>query len=337
MLQMHVATLAALLLSGATEPQPDTFMRGVIVSCPGYGRVWGSPTMTKTVRQLKTLGVSWVQIHPYAGVRRDGTIRWSRAASTGYLPRAAEIAKEESVGLFWKPHLAYWGSFDWRGAITFNTDEEWKRFFDGYEAFIVDQARFAQAHNVPLFSIGLEYHQTLSHEKEWRRIIRAVRSVYKGQITYSANWDRIGQVPFWDAVDLIGVQAYFPLSTRRRPSIAELTAAWTKPLAELNRLSKRFNKPFLFTEIGYSRSLNAAREPWKPDTDSSDEAIANRRRLMEVALTRLAEEPRLKGLFWWKWVPRASYGDRDFAMQAPEATSLLRRHWGATVPSGTSR
>ncbi len=312
--------------NGDSKPDPG-FMKGVVVSCPGYGQVWGSPVMTTTIRELKTLGVNWVQIHPYAGVSRDGSIRWRPAATSGYLPGAVRIAKQEKVQLFWKPHLAYWGSFEWRGAITFDTPAQWKRFFDGYEAFIVDQARFAQAHEVPLFSIGLEYHQTFSHEAEWRRIIRAVRRVYRGKITYSANWDRIDQVPFWDAVDIIGVQAYFPLAKTSDPTLDALRAAWDGPLAALNRLSKRYDKPYVFAEIGYSRSLAAAKRPWEPGIDNSDRAIANRRRLMEAALTRLPKEPNLRGLFWWKWVPRAGFNDGDYAMQASEARSLLKRYW----------
>ena len=283
--------------------------------------------MSRTIRELKKLGVNWVQIHPYAGIRTDGTVRWQPAESTGYLPAAARIAREEKINLFWKPHLAYWGSFKWRGAITFADADSWKRFFRGYKAFIVDQARFAQTAGAPLFSIGLEYHHTLRFEEQWRDIIKAVRKVYKGQITYAANWDRIEQVPFWDALDLIGVQAYFPLSQSTNPTLAELEKAWAGPLATLNRLSKRFNKPYVFAEIGYSRSTEAAQRPWAPATDGSDQAIATRRRLMEAALTRLPKERNLKGLFWWKWVPRAGFGDRDFAMQAPEATALLRRYW----------
>ena len=332
MFQMHVAALAALLATGPQGTAPDDdFMRGVVVSCPGYGRVWGSPTMNKTIRELKTLGVNWVQIHPYAGVRRDGTIRWQPAATTGYLPRAAQIAKDERINMFWKPHLAYWGSFDWRGSITFDRPEQWRRFFDGYRGFIVDQARFAQSHGIPLFSIGLEYHKTLSHEQEWRQIIKEVRAVYRGQITYAANWDRIEEVPFWDALDVIGVQAYFPLSDRDQPSLADLKRAWSKPLDKLDALSKRHDKPYVFAEIGYSRSVEAAKKPWEAATDSSDAAIANRRRLMEAALSRLANAPRLRGMFWWKWVPRAGFGDRDFAMQAPEAQALLRRYWAPSA------
>ena len=328
MLQVHVATLAALVSGVASAPPPTAFMKGVVVSCPGYGRVWGSQAMVDTIRKLRPMGVTWVQIHPYAGVRRDGTIRWQPADSTGYLPRAAEIAKREGIKLFWKPHLAYWGSFEWRGSIKFEEPQQWRRFFDGYRAFIVDQARFAQKHEIPLFSIGLEYFHTLRYEAEWRRIIKEVRQVYRGQITYAANWDRIQSVPFWDAVDLIGVQAYFPLSAKKKPSLDELRAGWNRHIDTLNRLSAKHEKPYLFAEIGYSRSVKAAREPWAPATDSSDDAVAVRTHLMEAALTRLSREPQLRGMFWWKWVPRAGFNDRDFAMQAPEATALLRRYWG---------
>ncbi|MEL7371281.1 MAG: hypothetical protein AAFN74_20330 [Myxococcota bacterium] len=335
---MHIAALTAVLTTTPvldSTPKPG-FMKGVVVSCPGYGRVWGSPAMTKTLRTLKPLGVDWVQIHPYAGVRRDGRIRWQPAEETGYLPGAVRIAREEGVKLFWKPHLAYWGSFQWRGAITFSSEAEWRRFFDGYRSFIVDQARFAQKHSIPLFAVGLEYHQTLKYEAEWRRIIKAVRAVYKGRITYAANWDNIERVPFWDALDVIGVQAYFPLSNSRNPTFDEIRRGWAKPMATLNRLAKKFDKPYVFAEIGYSRSLDAASKPWEPATDSSDAAVANRRRLMEVALTHFNREDRLEGMFWWKWVPRAGYGDGDFSMMAPEAKTLLRRYWGPTAKAPAS-
>ena len=99
------------------------------------------------------------------------------------LARAADLAEEAGVHLFWKPHLAYWGSFQWRGAITFGDDgTAWRRFFDGYRAFIVDQARFAQSIGVDLFAVGIEYELTTHHEQEWRQIIAEVRSVFSGRL-----------------------------------------------------------------------------------------------------------------------------------------------------------
>lgn len=309
-------------------PGSQSFLRGMTVSCPGYGRIWGSRSMADSLRELKGLGVEWVSIHPYAGVRRDGTIRFQPASETGYLERGVDLAKQAGIELFWKPHLAYWGSFEWRGDIAFGKDEAaWRRFFDGYRAFIVDHARFAERAGIRLLSIGLEYEKTTGREIEWRRIIAAVRRVYSGRITYAANWDRLDAVPFWDAVDLIGVQAYFPLSHDPDPSREILLRGWDGPLTRLEGLSERHGKPVIFAEIGYDVSPVAAREPWLAHSRDTERNRSLQQRLMEVALERIESEPFIDGMFWWKWMP-GSRSYRDFAMRHPGVQETLRRAWG---------
>lgn len=323
--------------AAATSPSGGLerpFLRGMTVSCPGYGQVWGSGAMNQTLVELADLGVDWVSIHPYAAVRRDGSIQFQPAAQTGYLQRAVEMAEARQMRLFWKPHLAYWGSFEWRGAIEFGPDQtKWRRFFDDYRAFIVDQARFAEAAKIPVFSVGLEYEATTGREGEWRRIIAEVRRVYGGQITYSANWDRLDAVPFWDALDLIGVQAYFPLSQDDNPSREALQKGWQEPLRRLEELSTRYGKPVLLAEIGYDISAEAARQPWLSKSRNSAANRALRLRLMEVALETLEARPFIAGMFWWKWIP-GQRSHRDFAMQPAEVRQVLRRAWGdGEVPS----
>ena len=78
-----------------------------------------------------------------------------------------------------------------------------------------------------------------SREEEWRRIVSEVRRVYSGRLTYAANWDRLDRVPFWDAGDWIGVQAYFPLTDRPDPDRPALTAGWEGHLDEPEALSRR--------------------------------------------------------------------------------------------------
>ena len=314
----------------AVAVQPSPFLRGMTVSCPRAGQIWGSPSMDRTLVELADLGVQWVSIHPYAGVRRDGSIRFQPAADTGYLQRAVDKAKARNIQLFWKPHLAYWGSFQWRGAIEFGDDTAaWRRFFDQYQAFIVDQARFADANGVPLLAVGLEYEATMAHEAEWRRIIAEVRQVYRGRITYAANWDRLEQVPFWDALDWIAVQAYFPLSEDDYPSRDALRRGWQEPLRRLEAVATRYGKPVLLAEIGYDTSAEAARQPWLSQTHDTIENRDLRLRLMEVALETLEGKDFIAGMFWWKWIPDQR-SHRDFAMQPPEVRQVLRRAWGAS-------
>jgi hypothetical protein len=332
--RLAAAALAAALLAAAPPAQhgdqpADGFMRGMVVSCPTWGPIWGSPRMEESLVELRQLGVEWVAIHPYAGVRRDGTIRFVPAAETGFLERAVEIIRAAGMKLFWKPHLAYWGSFAWRGDIAFGDDEAaWRRFFDGYREFVLDQARFAERAGAELLAVGVETDATVSREAEWRRIVAEVRRVYGGRITYAANWDSLDRIGFWDAVDLIGVHGYFPLAEVDRPDTATLRRGWDAPLAGLRRLAESAGgKPVVFAELGYNRSPDAARRPWDNRTRDSAESRALRQRLIEVAIARLESEPGVSGMFWWKWIPGDDRSDRDFSMRDPEARAALERYW----------
>lgn len=309
------------------RPLPKGPIKGMTVSCPRAGQIWGTATMASTLATLRELGVTWTAVHPYAGVRTNGQVRFTPAARTGFLPRCVQIAQRAGQHMFWKPHLAYWGSFEWRGAIRFTDEAAWDRFFAGYRAFIVDQARFAEQAGLPLFAVGTEYKATIHREAAWREIISAVREVYSGQLTYAANWDEVFRVPFWDALDIIGVQAYFPLTDDVDAKTEALVKAWDDPMGRLTALSKKHRRALLFTEVGYPRAMTAAKAPWKPDTDGSARAIDLRSRLMHAALTRIAAEPRVRGAFWWKWIPGRAPWDADFSMKDPEALAAIRRHW----------
>ncbi len=324
--------------SGATQSPPTTFMKGITVSCPRYGQIWGSPHMTTALHALKALGARWIALHPYGSVYKNGRVSSVPPENTGYLTDAVRRTQNAGLSLFWKPHLAYWGSFPWRGAIDFRADSQaWKRFFEGYRRFILGHARFAQTHQIPVLAFGTELEGTMAQHEEWRSLLKAVRQVYSGTLTYAANWDRIQSVPFWPMLDAIGVQAYFPLSTDKMPTKAALKRAWDKRLQRLRHISAAHGqKPIIFTEIGYARAAQAAQKPWEPAVDNTKTARVLRQRLMEVALEAMAHEPLIRGAFWWKWIPGDDRFDRDFSMKDPEARAALRNHWATPPPSRKS-
>lgn len=309
------------------------FLKGMTITCPRFGQIWGTEHMVQAIREVRELGVEWISIHPYIHIQKDGTLLFRRpAGETDYLVGAVEIARREGVEFFWKPHISYWGSFEWRGAITFTEEAQWQRFFEGYRRFIVDQARFAETYRLPLFAIGVELEGT-THRPEWFDILKEVRSVYRGQITYAANWDRLAAVPFWDQLDVIGVQAYFPLSGEDAPPLAALQQGWEGHLAELRTLSESLGgKPVLFAEIGYNAARNAAREPWDYHVEATAETRQLRRQLMDLALQRLPQESFLLGMFWWKWMPGPHAGRSNFSMRDGEAVEALREAWRPRTP-----
>ncbi len=316
-------------LSAGDTAVPFAFMRGMVVSCPRAGEIWGSPAMADALAELETLGVDWIAIHPYAWIGRSGEVRWRSIERSGYLARANDMVRGADLGLFWKPHLGYWGSFAWRGAIDFENEESWNLFFSGYRQFILDQARFAERVGAEIFAVGVELELT-THRPEWPELIAEVRDVYSGRLTYAANWDRLDRVPFWDDLDLIGVHAYFPLSHSTSPSRDELEEGWTRALRRLSDVSAAHgDMPVFFAEIGYNRAPNAAAEPWEYRVDDSPAARELRRRLIELAIERMEREPLINGMFWWKWIPGPVGHDRDFSMKDEEARAALRGTWGS--------
>ncbi|MBB6429329.1 glycoside hydrolase family 113 [Algisphaera agarilytica] len=321
-------------VSGVSEPvlREASVMRGVVVSCYRWGPgEWDGPAMEPLLDELGQLGVNAIQIHPYAGIDRDGGVAYRPGPVTPATVKPIEWANERGMATLLKPHLAYWGSgFDWRGEIAFDTEAQWQRFFREYEAFIVHQAELAEQTGAQVFAVGTELQKTLHREDEWRHLIAAVREVYSGKLTYAANWDQTGNVPFWDALDMIGVQFYFPLSEAMPPSDDDLRAGMRKWLSRLREFSAELGKPVMLTELGYAQSEEAALQPWL-DARVGDRAAgaALKLRCMKIALEEVAAEPAVSGVFLWKWFP----GDRDhsdeFVLQYDAMREVIRNAWGS--------
>lgn len=326
MFSLHAAALIAGALAVAAPAEADPpKIRGMTISCPMYGQVWGTEAFSSALAAVRDLGVEWVALHPYARIERGGRVRFRPAAETGYLDQAVARARKAGIRLFWKPHIAYWGEFDWRGDIRFPDPADRKRFFDTYRAFILDQARFAARHRIPLLSVGVELDGTTQHVDRWRALIEAVRATYPGRLTYAANWDRVMSTPFWDALDLIGAQAYHPLPVEV-PTAAAARAAWSGAARAIETLRRRYGKPVLFTEIGYPNAPHAAQTPWRPRGWLEPAAPKLRRVLIQVAARDIERLPGVAGMFWWKWIPgRRTH--RDFAMESEVARTALAEVW----------
>jgi sugar phosphate isomerase/epimerase len=304
-------------------------VKGMTISCPGAGQIWGSDAMVETMRTLKDLGLNWVAIHPYAGIRSTGQVplrdEWY-GDSTEWLTRPIEEAHKLGLKIMIKPHIAYWGSpFSWRGEIDFTTDEQWGVFFNSYTAWIKRVAELSK--DADAFVVGTELDRTVRFEDEWRGIIRDVRAITDAPLTYSANWDSYRRVGFWDALDVIGVQSYFPLVRHDNvPTEAELTKGWTRVLGELERYSKRHNLKVVFAELGYNRSARAALEPWDYRTGGTD-AEEVQRRCLDCALQAIEGNETVVGAFLWKWFP----GERargNFIKSTPVMREVIGSRWG---------
>ncbi|MGQ9700688.1 MAG: glycoside hydrolase family 113, partial [Candidatus Bipolaricaulaceae bacterium] len=184
----------------------------------------------------------------------------SKTPSDESLVHILRVARAHGLQVMLKPH----GDIQddtWRGSISPVSVEDW---FSCYKLFIVHYARIAEKYGVELFCIGTEFRSLSGPEcyRYWQDLIAAIRAVYSGRLTYAANWDEYPGVSFWNFLDYIGINAHFPLSEARTPSVEELVSSWSQVVTAVEAWQKTLQKPVLFTEIGY-RSLDfAAREPW---------------------------------------------------------------------------
>ncbi len=101
------------------------------------------------------------------------------------------------------------------------------------------------------------------YERFWRRLISAVRDMYGGGLTYGANFDQYDQVGFWDALEYVGVNAYFPLGLYGLESesrVPRMEQAWRRIGERLASVVP--SRPTILLELGWTRWLGSTVRPY---------------------------------------------------------------------------
>ena len=327
-----LAALSALAPAApAASAAPEGRMRGV---CWEAARRIDATNLAP----LRELGVDWISQTPFGWAPSLTSTEIRYESSSGLwgetddgLVKTGAWARALGIKTLLKPHL--WVRHgEWPGDIAMTTDEGWKQWFAAYESFILHYARLAEANRFEALAVGTELGKTTGHTAEWKRIVSRVRAVYHGKLTYCANWnDEPERVDFWDELDFIGVQAYYPLADLDRPSKDEITAKWVPIAAKLAALSKRTGKPIVFTEVGFKSHDGSLKEPWLWETNGSVDV-----ELQKDAFAAMFEvfwqRPWFGGTFVWKWHPALHPGgrhDRDFTPQGKPAISVIKAYYTA--------
>jgi hypothetical protein len=300
-------------------------IRAIHLSTHGGGRDWGSAVIEPTMAELRSVGANWVAIHPYARISADGSVRFHRQPGDPSVRRPIRAAKAAGLKILIKPHLAYWGSpFAWRGEIEFEATDAWSRFWMEYREWILWLAEATEGADG--FIVGTELDRTLGREADWRQLIADLRRRTSMPLSYAANWTDFESVPFWDALDFVAVQAYFPVADSENPDQAELDAHWGALAARLADYSRRVRRPIVLSELGYNWNAVAAKTPWEYRSDGPDyEAL--QLRCFRAALTAIEAEPAILGAFLWKWFPQPRPVGHNFPLATVNMRALLREFW----------
>ena len=252
-----------------------------------------------------------------------------------------QLARERGIETLLKPHIWLINRTDgkWRTEIDMASEAEWQTWFQNYRAFMLHYAKFAQQNQIKILCIGTELQNpAVEREADWRQLIADIRKVYSGKLTYAANWhDAFQQIKFWDALDFIGIQAYFPLTQDATPSVQELISGWQPHLKAIATVQSQYQKPVLFTEIGYRSDAEAAVNPWKwPETSevnpsifATDVGLDIQARCYEAFFKVVWTQDWFAGAYWWKWMPSIAQNDRKigagFTPQNKPAETILKK------------
>ncbi|GAB4330452.1 MAG: hypothetical protein Kow0069_38070 [Promethearchaeota archaeon] len=295
---------------------------------------WGAASFNSSearaeLADLRDLGVEWVcfnvwwvQSNLTSTDVRPGP--WTDSAAN--LSDAFDYAHQLGLKVAFKPMLDT-ETGQWRSNIE--ASPEW---FDAYEAFVWEQAELAQVAGVELFFVGCEMGNMQVHDGEVRALVAGVRERYDGLVSYAANHDSFWFVTWWDAVDLIGVDAWWPFTTSYDPTLEELVAVWDSFYERLMQFAVRWNRPVFFPEVGLQARDGSNMVP-------NDNKFSDRQDVGEMALfyeslfrSRLWRAPWFKGVYWWMWDlaevdPPTETG---FQPKLPEVRAKLADGYAAT-------
>lgn len=325
-----IAALPALLGCATKSSSLPAFQRGMTLAHEvGTNEGYGSDAAFKQLVRLKELGVNTVTVVPYGFTRapEETEVRWRDSDETDErVSSTIREARRLGLATVLKPQL--WGSRRWTGDIVFTDDGAFREWMASYRRFMLHYARLAEMERADLLVVGTELGGVTVREADWRALIREVRKVYSGPLTYAANWgSEFETLRFWDELDLLGVNFYYPLA-----SPGEQPRAGSPRLRELERMlegmARKHRKPVLFTEVGFAASAAAAAEPWKEMNAPQDPAM--QARCYEVVFQSFYRKRWLAGLHWWKWPShgRGSADDPTFSPVGKPALDVLERWYG---------
>lgn len=337
----------------------DALIRGVTIgpieSSVHPDKGYGSRAYERTLHETRAWGGTWVSLTPFGRTMNlrptgvDLTFEMPFELNREAVAKAVAMAHEQGLRVLLVPHL-WVESGEWRAQIDPGSEAKWQQWIAGYQRFLLAWAQVAADTQVDMLSVGVELRSwvTTTKAKYFVDLIEQVRRVYCGPLTYSANWDDAADTIVWGSLDVIGINAFYPLTQKPGASLHELVQGAQQVASDVTALASAWGRPVMFTEIGYTTRPDPALRPWEwPDgmkgvvVDQRAQANA-----YEALLQPLLDVPQFAGFFVWR-----VYADPDDVSQEAEwgfsprgklAELVVRdafvAHWAADGPyqPGTS-
>lgn len=234
-----------------------------------------------------------------------------------------EYAKKSDLQVILKPMVNI-SDGTWRAHINFfehdvPCEPKWSDWFKSYSEFIIHYARLAEESESDLFVIGCEMVNANRREKEWRELIKQVREVYSGPITYNCDKYQEGNITWWDAVDVISSSGYYPIGT------------WNEQLTRIKKVVEKWDKPFFFCEAGCPSRKGSKYLPNDWALEGTID-VTGQKDWYEDMFKHTDQEKWVKGFALWDWKARLypideSDQDTDYALYGKPAEQVVKSYY----------
>ena len=339
--------LLALPLVPAHAATNSWWLKGASM-IPSGTEDFSSDAFKQSVRNLQALGGTYVNfVIPYYQSNLYSTDIAAGYNTPSDSSLAAGIDYVHSLGMHAEISIyleSYTG--EWRAGINPGDRDTWYR---NYGNVLVHYGQLGQAHGAELYQLGAELidmasaSQNGDNTARWETMIAAVRSVYHGKLTYSANRGQQGwaselpNIGFWDSLDYVGVSAYYELPGDG--SVASMMSDWDNIRSyDIDPIHNKTGKPVIFTEVGYRSVSDAHDRPWD-SWDSGAYDASEQQRDYEALLAYWGAYSYMQGATFWWWSPNPGYGgsgNTDYTPQNKPVQDTLKQWWsGSATPPGT--
>lgn len=243
----------------------------------------------------------------------------------------AEEFKKRGIKIMLKPQIWVWRG-EYTGFIEMTNEDDWQVLENSYTQFILLYAMLAQEIDAELFCIGTELEKFIEKRPQyWSNLIKEIKKVYQGKLTYAANWDEFKRTPFWSDLDYIGIDAYFPVSDEKIPTVAQCLEGWKMYKSVIKSISQKHNKSILFTEFGYRSMDYSGKEPWQSDYKINSLNLQGQTNTTQALFETFWNEDWFAGGFIWKWFHNhknsGGKNDNQFTPQNKPVEETIKRYY----------
>jgi hypothetical protein len=201
-------------------------------------------------------------------------------------------------------------------------------WFDSYRERMIALARIAETEGADAMSLGSEFSSLEHHTDQWIRTITAIRSEFSGELLYSANWDHLTTVQFWDHLNFVGISCYFVLA--EMPDVPEdwLDGAWQFHRDAILTwcASAELEVPLMVTEVGYASQDGIAEHPWDY-TRHTRVDLEEQRRCYAAFIRTWSDIDVMRGVYFYEWGTEEGGPEDDTYTPRGKPAQILIENW----------